>query len=54
MPALATARFLVPGGARLQGQDIGLLVQRLGDGTARVHVDIHTGTLDDGNAHRWE
>jgi Glyoxalase-like domain len=83
-------------GAALHGQDFWLLTQRLGDGAARVHVDIHTddlaaevdrlerlgaervqrvhswwvmrdpagllfcvipnpvGTLDDGNAHRWE
>ena len=83
-------------GAALHGQDFWLLMQRLGDGVARVHVDIHTddlaaevdrlerlgaervqqvhswwvmrdpagllfcvipnpaGTLDDGNAHRWE
>ena len=83
-------------GAALPGQDFWLLTQRLGDGAARVHVDIHTddlaaevdrlerlgaervqrvhswwvmrdpagllfcvipspaGTLDDGNAHRWE
>lgn len=33
-------------GVRLHGQDIGLLVQRLGDGTARVHLDIHTDDVD--------
>jgi hypothetical protein len=33
-------------GVRLRGQDVGLLVQRLGEGTARVHVDIHTDDLD--------
>jgi predicted enzyme related to lactoylglutathione lyase len=33
-------------GGRLPGQDIGLLVQRLGEGAARVHVDIHTDDLD--------
>jgi hypothetical protein len=32
-------------GARLHGQDIALLVQRLGGGTPRVHVDIHTSDL---------
>jgi hypothetical protein len=32
-------------GAALEGQDFGLLIQRLGDGTARVHVDIHTDDL---------
>jgi predicted enzyme related to lactoylglutathione lyase len=83
-------------GAALHGQDFGLLVQRLGDGAAHVHLDIHTddlaaevdrlerlgaervqrvhswwimrdpaglvfcvipdppGTLDEGNAQRWE
>jgi hypothetical protein len=83
-------------GAMLPGQDFGLLIQRLGQGQARVHVDIHTddlpaevarleelgaeragqahswqlmrdpaglvfcvipqppGTLDDGNARRWD
>ncbi len=29
-------------GARLPGQDLGLLVQRLGEGPPRVHLDIHT------------
>jgi hypothetical protein len=33
-------------GARLHGQDIGLLIQELGDGPARVHVDIHTDDLE--------
>jgi hypothetical protein len=33
-------------GARLPGQDIGLLVQHLGEGTARVHLDIHTDDAD--------
>ena len=33
-------------GTRLHGQDMVLLVQRLGDGTARVHVDIHTDDVD--------
>jgi hypothetical protein len=32
-------------GAALRGQDIGLLIQRLGDGPGRVHVDIHTDDL---------
>jgi Glyoxalase-like domain len=83
-------------GAELNGQGFWLLTQRLGEGTARVHLDIHTddlaaevdrlerlgaervqrvhswwvmrdpagllfcviadpvGTLNDGNAHRWE
>jgi Glyoxalase-like domain len=29
-------------GAELPGQALGLLIQRLGDGPARVHIDIHT------------
>ena len=33
-------------GAILTGQDFGLLVQRLGDGEARVHLDIHTDDLE--------
>jgi len=32
-------------GAVLHGQDFGLLVQRLGQGSARVHIDIHTDDL---------
>jgi hypothetical protein len=33
-------------GAALPGPEFWLLVQRLGDGPARVHVDIHTDDLD--------
>jgi predicted enzyme related to lactoylglutathione lyase len=82
--------------AMLHGQEMGLLIQRLGDGTSRMHIDIHTddpaaeiarleklgaelvqqvhfwwimrdpaglefcviperpGTLNDGNAQRWD
>ena len=29
-------------GVALNGQDFGLLIQRLGDGPGRVHLDIHT------------
>lgn len=32
-------------GAALGGQDFGLLIQRLGQGSARVHIDIHTDDL---------
>jgi len=32
-------------GAPLQGRDFWLLVQRLGEGTARMHMDIHTDDL---------
>jgi hypothetical protein len=33
-------------GGRLDGGHMGLLVQRLDDGQARVHVDIHTDDLN--------
>lgn len=33
-------------GADLPGQEIGLLVQRIGGGQSRVHVDIHTDDLE--------
>ncbi len=33
-------------GGLLHGQDIGLLIQRLGEGPARVHMDIYTDDLD--------
>ena len=32
-------------GAALRGLDVGLLIQRLGDGPGRVHLDIHTDDL---------
>jgi hypothetical protein len=32
-------------GARLHGQDFVLLVQRLGEEPARVHLDVHTSDL---------
>jgi len=53
-------------GAELHGQGVGLLVQRLGHGPARVHLDIHTddpaaeitrleelGAERVGQAHSW-
>jgi Glyoxalase-like domain len=33
-------------GAALHGQEFGLLVQRLGHGQARLHLDVHTDDLD--------
>jgi hypothetical protein len=33
-------------GAVLHGQEFALLVQRLGTGSARVHLDIHTDDLE--------
>lgn len=33
-------------GAMLPGGESGLLIQQLGNGTARVHLDIHTDDLD--------
>ena len=32
-------------GAELHGQEFGLLIQRLGEGPGRVHLDIHTDDL---------
>ena len=39
-------RFPEYHGVALHGQEFGLLIQRLGDGPARVHLDIHTDDLD--------
>jgi hypothetical protein len=33
-------------GVALRGQEFGLLIQRLDEGPARVHLDIHTDDLD--------
>jgi hypothetical protein len=33
-------------GVALHGEEFGLLIQRLGDGPGRVHLDIHTDDLD--------
>lgn len=33
-------------GGQLHGQEFSLLIQRLDEGAARVHVDIHTDNLD--------
>jgi catechol 2,3-dioxygenase-like lactoylglutathione lyase family enzyme len=33
-------------GVALHGEELGFLIQRLGDGPARVHLDIHTDDLD--------
>jgi hypothetical protein len=33
-------------GAELPGVGMGMLIQRLGDGESRVHLDIHTDDLD--------
>ena len=32
-------------GAALHGPGVGLLIQRLGDGAGRIHLDIHTDDL---------
>jgi GNAT superfamily N-acetyltransferase len=45
-PLTQSARHPEYHGGDLAGQDIGLLVQRLGDGASRVHVDIHTTDVD--------
>ncbi len=33
-------------GAELPGQEVGLLIQRIGGGQSRMHVDIHTDDLE--------
>jgi hypothetical protein len=33
-------------GAALHGEEFGLLIQRLGDGQSRLHLDIHTDDVD--------
>lgn len=33
-------------GAMLAGQEFGLLVQRLGDGGPRIHLDVHTDDVE--------
>ena len=33
-------------GTELPGQEIGLLIQRIGGGQSRMHVDIHTDDLE--------
>jgi hypothetical protein len=38
-------RFPEYHGAVLHGREFGLLIQRLGDGPGRVHLDIHTDDL---------
>ncbi len=43
LPQLAFPDFH---GARLHGQEFCLLIQSLGDGVPRVHLDIHTDNLD--------
>ncbi len=40
-------------GAALPGQDFWLLIQRLGEGAGRVHLDIHTDDLE-AEVHRLE
>jgi hypothetical protein len=39
-------RFPEYHGVALHGEEFGLLIQRLGDGPGRVHLDIHTDDLD--------
>jgi hypothetical protein len=43
---LEPARYPEYHAAELHGQQFALLVQRLGEGPARVHVDIHTDDLE--------
>jgi hypothetical protein len=42
----AARRYPEYHGALLPGQEFGILVQRLEDGPARLHLDIHTDDLD--------
>jgi hypothetical protein len=46
LPLDRSARYPEYHGSELHGQDFALLVQRLGQGPARVHVDIHTDDLE--------
>jgi Glyoxalase-like domain len=46
LPLEQVARYPEYHGSELPGQDFALLVQRLGEGPARVHVDIHTDDLE--------
>jgi hypothetical protein len=39
-------RFPEYHGAMLVGSTVGLLVQRLGEGEGRIHIDFHTDDLD--------
>lgn len=44
-PLAQSARFPEYHSAALPGSGFGLLVQRLGDGPGRIHLDIHTDDL---------
>jgi hypothetical protein len=44
-PLAQNGRFPEYHGAALDGQETGLLIQRLGQGPARVHLDIRTDDL---------
>jgi hypothetical protein len=59
-------RFPEYHGAALPGSELAIMVQRLGEGSSRVHLDIHTddvpaevarlealGATKIGEAHRW-
>jgi hypothetical protein len=45
-PLPQNSRFPEYYGSDLHGQEFALLVQRLGEGPPRVHIDIHTDDLD--------
>jgi len=45
LPLLQFCQYSEYHGAALHGQELGLLIQRLDDGPARVHLDIHTDDL---------
>ena len=46
LPLAQGTRFPEYHGAGLPGQQFGLLIQRLGGGAARVHLDVHTDDLE--------
>jgi hypothetical protein len=46
LPLAQGTRFPEYHGAGLPGQQFGLLVQRLGGGPARIHLDVHTDDLE--------
>src|ERR1700722_6265450 len=46
LPLRQGTRYPEYHGTELPGQEFELLIQRLGDGPARVHVDIHTDDVE--------
>lgn len=46
LPMTQGTRYPEYHGTELHSQQLELLVQRLGEGTARIHLDVHTDDLD--------